>query len=318
MPRPCSETRKSGFRLCCRSCASASAASRASALHGPTTKRVERVGERALRGLRGGSGSRRASRARCAPPARCAAREPRRAHGAAARGARRPRRRARRSSGRPASSGERARDRRQEAHAHALQMERRRAQQAHAVALDLERQGAQPGRERKRRHIAAETAQNAVPQLVGGDHSVFSKRRTFRQSRSESPTSNPEARASRARAPRARNAGSQDRCEPRYTRLSHGRGSKQRRKTAVLRRDRDSIPGTSRPALRWRRGSRAGSGRPPADLDDRLFFSDFRLISRIFDEFQHEASDQWIASEGGAARCLRSAAWKPSVETRRS
>ena len=81
----------------------------------------------------------------------------------------------------PGLLGEQTRDPREEALANALQVERRRAQQAQAVALGLERQRAQPGLQRERRQIAAETAQNAVPQLMEGGHVFFRNRRTFRE-----------------------------------------------------------------------------------------------------------------------------------------
>ena len=56
LPSPCSETRKSGFRLCCRSCASAKAASRASALQGPTRKLSKVCGCARGAGGRAGAG----------------------------------------------------------------------------------------------------------------------------------------------------------------------------------------------------------------------------------------------------------------------
>ena len=137
---------------------------------GPDHEAVERVRQRALRGRRparratvAGAGSRlargRLALARAAAPA----------------APRAPRDRERDDQRAPGLLGEQRRDPREEALANALQVERRRAEQAQAVALGLERQGAQPGLQRERRQIAAETAQNAVPQLVGGGHAVFPK-----------------------------------------------------------------------------------------------------------------------------------------------
>jgi hypothetical protein len=73
----------------------------------------------------------------------------------------------------PGLLGEQGCDPPEEALADALQVERRRAEQAQSVAVGLERQRAQPGFQRERRQIAAETAQNAVPQLIVGGHRFF-------------------------------------------------------------------------------------------------------------------------------------------------
>jgi hypothetical protein len=78
-----------------------------------------------------------------------------------------------------AGLGPSTRDPGEETLANPLQVKGCRAEQAQAVALGLEHQGPQPGLQRKRRQIAAETAQNAVPQLMVGGHAIYPKCRIF-------------------------------------------------------------------------------------------------------------------------------------------